>query len=136
MGAVSLRLCLIFLQNKNRPAARRWSLSGSEICSIAGCFLFFFNNADQVVKDSIFTSMLSRNDVRNLSKIRQENDNPTIGLILCTKKDNTVVKYSLLSDSKQIFASKYVTYLPTEKELEKEIERECREIEMEKRLNK
>ena len=34
-------------------------------------------------------------------KIRQENDNPTIGLILCTKKDNTVVKYSLLSDSKQ-----------------------------------
>ena len=69
-------------------------------------------------------------------KIRQENDNPTIGLILCTKKDNTVVKYSLLSDSKQIFASKYMTYLPTEKELEKEIERECREIEMEKRLNK
>jgi len=69
-------------------------------------------------------------------KIKQENDNPTIGLILCTKKDRTVVKYSLLSDSKQIFASKYMTYLPTEQELKKEIERERRQIEQEKRLNK
>ncbi|MDR1877071.1 MAG: PDDEXK nuclease domain-containing protein [Flavobacteriaceae bacterium] len=68
-------------------------------------------------------------------KIRQENDNPTIGLILCTKKDNTVVKYSLLNDSKQIFASKYMTYMPTEQELKKEIERERRQIEQEKNLN-
>ena len=69
-------------------------------------------------------------------KIRQENDNPTIGLILCTEKDNTIVKYSLLNESKHIFASKYLTYLPTEEELQKEIERERREIELEKKLNK
>lgn len=68
-------------------------------------------------------------------KIRQENDNPTIGLILCTEKDKTIVKHSLLNDSKQIFASKYLTYLPTEQELKKEIERERQQIEREKRLN-
>lgn len=67
-------------------------------------------------------------------KIKQENDNPTIGLILCTEKDNTVVKYSLLNESKQIFASKYMTYLPTEQELRKEIERERQQIEQEKEL--
>lgn len=67
-------------------------------------------------------------------RIKQENDNPTIGLILCTKKDKTVVKYSLLNDSKQIFASQYKTFLPSEKQLKKEIEREREIVEMEKRL--
>ncbi len=69
-------------------------------------------------------------------KIKQKNDNPTIGLILCTEKDKTIVKYSLLNDSKQLFASKYKTYLPTEKQLKQEIEREREIIEMEKRLKK
>lgn len=68
--------------------------------------------------------------------IRQENDNPTIGLILCAEKNNTVVKYSLLNDSKQIFASKYKTFLPTEKQLKEEIKREREAIEMEKSLSK
>ena len=68
--------------------------------------------------------------------IRQENDNPTIGLILCAEKNKTVAKYSLLSDSKQIFASRYKTYLPTEQELKEEIAREREAIEMEKRLKK
>ena len=67
-------------------------------------------------------------------KIRQENDNPTIGLILCSEKDNTIVKYSLLGESKQIFASKYKTYLPTEKQLKEEIEKEREMAEQEKRL--
>lgn len=67
-------------------------------------------------------------------KVRQENDNPTIGLILCTEKDNTIVKYSLLKDSEQIFASKYLTQLPTEEELQKEIERSRHQIEIEKKL--
>lgn len=69
-------------------------------------------------------------------KIRQKNDNPTIGLILCTEKNNTIVKYSLLSESRQIFASKYRLYLPSEEELRKEIEREKEIVEMEKRLKK
>lgn len=68
-------------------------------------------------------------------KIKQENDNPTIGLILCTEKDNTIVKYSLLNENEQIFASKYLTYLPTEEELQKEIERERKQIEIENKLN-
>lgn len=67
-------------------------------------------------------------------KIRQPNDNPTIGLILCSEKDKTVVKYSLLNSSKQLFASRYKTYLPTEKQLKQEIEREREIAEMEKRL--
>ena len=67
--------------------------------------------------------------------IKQENDNPTIGLILCTEKDNTIVKYSLLNENEQIFASKYLIYLPTEEELQKEIERERKQIEIEKKLN-
>ena len=51
-------------------------------------------------------------------------DNPPIGLILCTGKDATVVKYSVLSESKQLFASQYRLVLPTEDELRREIERE------------
>jgi hypothetical protein len=67
-------------------------------------------------------------------QIRQDNDNPTIGLILCAENNRTIVKYSLLKDSKQIFASKYKLYLPTEKELKKELTRERKMIEQEKRL--
>jgi hypothetical protein len=68
-------------------------------------------------------------------RIRQDNDNPTIGLILCTEKDKTIVKYSLLNDSSQIFTSKYMLYLPTEQELKKEIERQRVQIEQEQKLN-
>ena len=53
---------------------------------------------------------------------RGEDDNPTIGLLLCAERDETVVKYSILNDSQQIFASKYLPYLPTEDELKREIE--------------
>ncbi|MGB8489457.1 MAG: PDDEXK nuclease domain-containing protein [Bacteroidales bacterium] len=67
-------------------------------------------------------------------QVRQQSDNPTIGLILCTKKSKTIVKYSLLSESKQIFASKYKLYLPTVKELQQEITRERQMIEQEKGL--
>lgn len=60
---------------------------------------------------------------------RGEDDNPTIGIILCDSKDNTVVKYSVLKENKQLFASKYQRILPTEAELVAEIEREKRLIE-------
>ncbi|GAB1436995.1 PDDEXK nuclease domain-containing protein [Sphaerotilus sulfidivorans] len=59
---------------------------------------------------------------------RGEDDNPTIGIILCDSKDETVVKYSVMRDSQQIFASKYQRVLPTEAELVAEIEREKRLI--------
>ena len=57
-------------------------------------------------------------------KYKATDDNPTIGLILCTHKDQTIVKYSVLHESKQLFASKYMPYLPTEDELREELERE------------
>ncbi|MBT9547100.1 MAG: DUF1016 family protein [Candidatus Sericytochromatia bacterium] len=59
---------------------------------------------------------------------RAEDDNPTIGLILCTNKDETTVKYSVLKDSEQLFASKYRLILPSEDELRAELEREKRQL--------
>ncbi|MYL24478.1 DUF1016 family protein [Halomonas alkaliantarctica] len=53
-----------------------------------------------------------------------DDDNPTIGLILCSQKSEAVVKYSVLTDSEQMFAAKYLPYLPTEEELRRELERE------------
>ena len=51
-------------------------------------------------------------------------------------KNETMVKYTLLEDKKQIFASKFKLYLPTEKELRRELTREREMIEMEKRMGK
>jgi predicted nuclease of restriction endonuclease-like (RecB) superfamily len=56
-------------------------------------------------------------------------DNPTIGLILCSKKNEAVARYSVLHESRQLFAARYLTYLPTEEELQRELERERRLIE-------
>ena len=52
--------------------------------------------------------------------------NPTIGIIFCSDKDETIVKYSVLNESEQIFASKYRTVLPTEEELQMELDRNRR----------
>jgi predicted nuclease of restriction endonuclease-like (RecB) superfamily len=51
-------------------------------------------------------------------------DNPTIGIILCTDKDETLVKYSVLDENRQLFASRYRLVLPSEEELSRQIERE------------
>jgi len=51
-------------------------------------------------------------------------DNPTIGLVLCSEKSEAVVKYSVLSEQKQLFSAKYLPYLPTEEQLKHELERE------------
>ena len=53
-----------------------------------------------------------------------DDDNPTIGLVLCSEKSEAVVKYSVLADQKQLFSAKYLPYLPTEEELKRELERE------------
>ncbi len=58
-----------------------------------------------------------------------EGDNPTIGLILCSEKNEAIARYSVLNGSKQLFASKYMLYLPTEDELEHELMRERQLIE-------
>ena len=62
--------------------------------------------------------------VRMFEQLKKiEGDNPTIGLILCSEKDSTLVKYSVLKDNEQIFASKYRLILPTEAELSSEIDK-------------
>ena len=61
--------------------------------------------------------------------IRTETDTPTIGIVLCTERDNTIVKYSVMNDSNQLFASKYKLYLPTEEELINELETSRKQIE-------
>lgn len=53
-------------------------------------------------------------------------DNPTVGLILCADKGAAIARYSVLKESRQIFASRYTLYLPTEEELRRELERETR----------
>lgn len=63
------------------------------------------------------------------NEIKAEDDNPTIGIILCSDKKDTIVKYSVLNDNKNLFASKYQLYLPTEEELAREIEKQKEEFE-------
>ena len=53
-----------------------------------------------------------------------KDDNSTIGILLCTETDKTIAKYSVLNSNDKLFATKYLPYLPTEKELVEEIERE------------
>ena len=62
---------------------------------------------------------------------RGDGDNPTVGLILCAERDEVVARYSVLNESQQLFASKYMLYLPSEEELRDEIERERQQIEAE-----
>jgi predicted nuclease of restriction endonuclease-like (RecB) superfamily len=62
-------------------------------------------------------------------EVKMKGDNPTIGLVLCTKKSNAMVKYLLGEKAKQVFASTYQFHLPTEQELEAEIKRELEAIE-------
>ena len=56
--------------------------------------------------------------------LKEPEDNPTIGLILCSEKSEAVAKYSVLTDNQQLFASKYLPFLPSEEELRKELKRE------------
>jgi hypothetical protein len=78
------------------------------------------------------TGRLSHQDIGQMDmyvrlfedRVKTKGDNPTIGIILCTEKDETVVRYSVLNDNSQLFASRYKLYLPSEQELIEEIERE------------
>ena len=63
---------------------------------------------------------------------RPADDNPTIGLILCSRKNEAIAKYSVLSEGRQIFAAKYLKVLPSEDELRLELERERRLLDMRK----
>ena len=66
---------------------------------------------------------------------RRPDDNPTIGLILCSERNETVAKYSVLKDSQQLFASKYITQLPSEELLRLEVQKERERLEAEIKRN-
>ena len=55
---------------------------------------------------------------------RNEGDNPTIGILLCSEKDETIVKYSVLSDNNKLFASQYMLYMPKEEDLKQIIDQD------------
>jgi len=82
------------------------------------------------------TKSLSHGDIGQMQlyvnyydqECRSVGDNPTIGLILCTQKNDAMVRYTLGEKGKQIFASKYQFHLPTEAELEAELKRELKDI--------
>ena len=61
-------------------------------------------------------------------EIKMENDNPTLGLVLCTQKSDAMVKYMLDEKANKIFASTYQFHLPSEKELETELKRELKQL--------
>ena len=58
--------------------------------------------------------------------VKDESDNPTIGVLLCTETDKTIARYSVLNGNEQLFAAKYMAYMPTEEELHREIEQQKR----------
>lgn len=104
---------LDFLDLKNYPALRESDLEQALIDKLT--------HGDVGQMDSyirMFDSLYKNSD-----------DNPTIGIILCSQKNEAIVKYSVLNDAKQVFASKYRLTLPSAEELQKEIEEERRRLE-------
>jgi len=82
------------------------------------------------------TQKLTHNDLGQMQlyvnyfdkEVKNDTDNPTLGLVLCTAKNDAVVKYTLGDKNNQIFTSKYQFHLPTEEELKHEIEKEVQHI--------
>jgi hypothetical protein len=64
--------------------------------------------------------------------VKAEDENPTIGILLCTEKNDTMVKLSLPADNNTILTSKYQLYLPTEQQLKDEVQKVKRLVEMRK----
>lgn len=67
-------------------------------------------------------------------EVKTEGDNPTIGILLCSEKNDAMVRYSMLEENKYLFASKYKLYMPTEEELKRELVRERKYFELEESL--
>jgi hypothetical protein len=61
-------------------------------------------------------------------EIAEDGDNPTLGLILCTDKNDSVAQFVLDADNQQIFASRYKLHLPSEAELRAELDRELAQL--------
>ena len=102
--------------------------------------LVFFNRLLKCfVIVEIKTEKLTHQDIGQLQMYvnyydrveRIPTENPTIGILLCAQKNNSVVKFSLPESNKNIIASQYQLYLPTEKQLLEEVKKELRNFEEE-----
>ena len=62
-------------------------------------------------------------------ELMEPGDNPPIGIVLCTSKSDTLVRYTLPLDNKQIYASKYMLYLPKEEDLQNEMNKQMKLLE-------
>jgi len=89
---------------------------------ILKCFVIIELKTNKITHQDIGQLDMYVNMYDDLKK--QESDNPTIGILLCTETDKTIAKYSVLNQNSKLFATKYLPYLPTEQELIDEIERE------------
>lgn len=97
--------------------------------------LVFYNiKLKRYVLFELKTHPLSHQDVGQLDMyvrmyddmMKGEDDNPTIGVLMCTDTDNTIARYSVLHENSQLFAAKYMAFMPTEEELRHEIEQQKR----------
>ena len=91
------------------------------------CFVIFEIKTEKLTHQHIGQLQMYVNYYDRIEK--QAFENPTIGVLLCTDKNDAVVKFSLPTDNKQIMASKYQLYLPSEKELIKELNKTLKELE-------
>lgn len=103
---------------------------------ILKCFVLIDLKTDKVTHQDIGQMDMY---VRMYDELKRgKDDNPTIGILLCTDTDADVARYSILKGNEQLFATKYKTYLPTEEQLKAEIEnqRELLEIQRQEENNK
>lgn len=78
------------------------------------------------------TSIVTHQDVGQMDmyvrmydeRVKKDDDNPTIGIVLCSETDNDIARYSVLHDNDRLYASKYMLYMPTNEELKQEIEQQ------------
>ncbi len=87
---------------------------------ILKCFVLIDLKTDKVTHQDIGQMDMYVRMYDELKKAKD--DNPTIGILLCTETDADVARYSVLNGNEQLFATKYKTYLPTEEQLKAEIE--------------
>ena len=89
---------------------------------ILKCFLLIDLKGSQITYEDVGQMDMY---IRMYDELKcSEGDNPTIGLLLCSETSKDLARYSILKDSKQLYAAKYLTYLPTKEELMSEIERQ------------
>jgi hypothetical protein len=91
------------------------------------CFVLFDLKSGELTHQDIGQMDMYVRIVDDLK--RGPDDNPTVGIILCTHKDTSVVRYSVLHENEHLFASKYKLVLPSEDELRAELERERASLE-------